>query len=178
MCNSICDYDKHDEPIRRRHNGLIMVGSIDTTNRNRIIIHIIKEIVYPTLRTNFPQDGLRTTKEEIYVTDKKHQCKNFDPKNYPVISGFDIVKKEKYSVDKVLDMYIPAVVIEIGGHNNPHLTGYMNLKKLEADIDEVLPSILPDLDYKEVVFDLSRQDRQFSDDQNFDQYTLKILLNF
>ena len=54
----------------------------------------------------------------------------------------------------------------------------MNLKKLESDIDEVLPAILPTLDYEEVIFDSSRSDRQFDDIIDVYNYTIKILLNF
>jgi hypothetical protein len=75
-------------------------------------------------------------------------------------------------------MYKPCVTINIGGHRDSHLTGKMNLKKLESDIDEILPSILPTLDYEEVIFDSSRGDRQFDDNIDVYDYTIKILLNF
>ena len=54
----------------------------------------------------------------------------------------------------------------------------MNLKKLESDIDEALLSILPELDYEEVVFDMSRFDRVYDDDTDINDYSFKILLNF
>jgi hypothetical protein len=55
----------------------------------------------------------------------------------------------------------------------------MNLLKLESDLDEVLPTILPTLDYEEVIFDVSRGNRGF-DTENYEvyDYTVKILLNF
>jgi hypothetical protein len=54
----------------------------------------------------------------------------------------------------------------------------MNLLKLESDIDEILPSILPTLDYEEVIFDSSRGDRRFDHIENYEvyDYTIKILL--
>jgi hypothetical protein len=45
-------------------------------------------------------------------------------------------------------------------------------------IDDALESILPTLDYKEVVFDHARFDRVFSDDTDVYDYTVKILLNY
>jgi len=54
----------------------------------------------------------------------------------------------------------------------------MNLRKLESDIDEALLSILPELDYEEVVFDMSRFDRVYDDDTDINDYSFKILLNF
>jgi len=75
-------------------------------------------------------------------------------------------------------MYVPSVVIEIGGRSESMSTGKFNLKYIESLIDEALESILPTLDYKEVVFDHSRFTRQFDDDKDFHDYTVKILLNF
>jgi hypothetical protein len=75
-------------------------------------------------------------------------------------------------------MYVPAVVIEIGNRDNSIASGGINLKKIELMIDDALESVLPTLDYKEVVFDMARFDRQFDDDKDIYDYTVKILLNF
>jgi hypothetical protein len=75
-------------------------------------------------------------------------------------------------------MYVPAVVIEIGNRDNSIASGGINLKKIELMIDDALESVLPTLDYKEVVFDQSRFDRKFDDDVDVYDYTIKILLNF
>jgi hypothetical protein len=102
-----------------------------------------------------------------------------DEKRDVTIYERDIAKKKEYSIDKILGMYKPCVTINIGGYSDSHTTGKMNLLKLESDLDEVLPTILPTLDYEEVIFDVSRGNRGF-DTENYEvyDYTVKILLNF
>jgi hypothetical protein len=76
-------------------------------------------------------------------------------------------------------MYKPCVTINIGGYSESYTTGKMKLLELESNLDEVLPTILPTLDYEEVIFDASRGNRGF-DVENYEvyDYTVKILLNF
>jgi hypothetical protein len=139
---------------------------------------------------------LRQSDESYYVTDKKWQCQNFNIDDYSDIKDgaefdtddykgrktkifqHDIDKKKQYSIDKIISMYVPAVVIEIGNRDNSIASGGINLKKIELMIDDALESVLPTLDYKEVVFDQSRFDRKFDDDVDIYDYTIKILLNF
>ena len=92
----------------------------------------------------------------------------------PITSATLLVCK----IPKILEMYKPCVTINIGGYHDSHTTGKMNLLKLESDLDEVLPTILPTLDYEEVIFDVSRDGRRF-DTENYEvyDYTVKILLN-
>ena len=192
------DAENFDRPIRRRYNGYSSVSDPNDDNRKiDIIIDILKDITMPTLFIGYPSVDFRTTEEEIYVTDDKYKCENFDINNYSLINkqsqphGFivkmgnrlrdttiqqsDITKKIKYDIDKILDMYKPGIVIRIGNLEG-HMTGKMNLRKLESGIDEILPSILPTLDYEEVIFDSSRGDRRFDDDMDVYDYTIKILL--
>lgn len=200
-CVAYGGYENHDKPNNRKYNGLLSVRNPKEGDKLDIIIHILKEIVSPTLTIGYPSYVIRQSDEQFYVTDKKWQCKNFNIDDYGIQDGFeyktddlhylaldrrgkgnvyssDIKKKKDYSIDKILDMHKPCVTINIGGHGDSHLTGKMNLKKLESDIDEVLPAILPTLDYEEVIFDSSRGDRHFDDDSDVYDYTIKILLNF
>ena len=193
-CVAYGDYENHDKPNNRKYNGLLSVPKPKESDKLNIIISILQDILNPTLRIgSYPSVFLRRDDDQYYVTDKKWNCANFDIDNYgfrsgdsfetsegknSVIHNSDIDKKKKYSVDKILDMYKPCVTINIGGYSDSHLTGKMNLKKLELDIDEILPSILPTLDYEEVIFDSSRGDRHFDDDTDINNYTIKILLNF
>jgi len=186
------NYENHDKPNKNKYNGLISVMNVNEESKLRIVKHILIDIISPTLDIGgYPGTMLRISDEQYYVTDKKWNCTNFDIDNYTFKDGdeltgdekrsfrtYDIDMKRKYSVDKVLDMYRPAISINIGGHDNSHLTGKMNLKKLESDIDDALLSILPELDYEEVVFDMARFDRVFDDNTDINDYSFKILLNF
>jgi hypothetical protein len=200
-CVAYGGYENLDREIMYRYSGLLSVmNPFDDSKKLDIIIHIIKEILYPTLFIGSPSISLRKTEEQIYVTDKKWNCVNFDIDSYEfnegeefVDVGFlktpgetgrrstttifksDLYKKKNYGVDKVISMYKPCLVIEIGGHNDSYRTGKISLSKLEPLLDDVLETILPDLDYEEVIWDKARGSRQFSDDEFYD-YTLKILL--
>jgi hypothetical protein len=197
-CIAYGDVENWDKPNNRKYNGLLSVRETDNKTKLRIIIHILKEIVFPTLSIgSYPSYLLRQSDESYYVTDKKWQCQNFniddykemgievgatfkgDEKRDVTIHERDITKKKEYSISKILDMYKPCVTVNIGGYSDSHTTGKMNLLKLESDLDEVLPSILPTLDYEEVIFDVSRGNRGF-DTENYEvyDYTVKILLNF
>jgi len=197
LCISTGNYENHDKPNKNKYSGLITVMNVNEESKLRIIAHILLDIISPTLNIgHYPSAMLRISDEQYYVTDKKWNCVNFDIDNYLNgydefsndetkdkiskirIDDYDIENKKAYSVDKVLDMYKPTININIGGYDNSHLTGKMNLKKLESNIDEALLSILPELDYEEVVFDMSRFDRVYDDDTDINDYSFKILLNF
>ena len=198
-CVAYGDVDNYDKPLRNKYNGLITVRNKDERDKLRIIVHIIKDIVLPTFSIgSYPSHFLRQSDESYYVTEPKWQCQNFNIDDFQemgikagasfdtddfkgrqvTISQFDIDKKKKYDINKIIEMYVPSVVIEIGGRSESLSTGKFNLKYVESLIDEALESILPTLDYKEVVFDHARFDRRFDDDQDFHDYTVKILLNF
>jgi hypothetical protein len=194
-CIAYGDYENIEKDIQLRHNGLISYQDLNNQSRKLdIIIHILINIIYPTLFIGSPSVTMRNSKDEYFVTDEKWQCQNFDIKNYKVKEGdvlengnsgrrstttiysFDLKKKELYSVDKVIQMYKPCIVIEIGGHDNSYRTGQFKLDDIESKFDEVLPTILPELDYEDVIWDHSRGTRQFDTSAGFYDYTLKIIL--
>jgi hypothetical protein len=198
-CIAYGDVENYNKPNRYKYNGLITVRNKDDRDKMRIIIHILKEIVFPTLKIgSYPDMMLRQSDESYYVTAPKWQCQNFNIDDYQEmgikagtefeaddykdrktrIFQHDIDRKKSYSIDKILEMYKPAVIIEIGNRDNSISTGGMNLKNLESLIDESLESILPTLDYEEVIYDMSRGNRQFDENSDVYDYTVKILLNF
>lgn len=183
------DYEKINEPVKRKYSGTMPVVNLDSEERYLMIMKdIIRAILQPTFKMGGYKDEvyIRQTEAEEYVTDKKFQCVNFDIMNHEIVFNSDVVHKRKYDLQKlrnyspanILSMYVPCVYIDIGRNRDTHRTGTMNLKKLESDFDEVLPSILPTLDHDEVIFDMSREDRRFDADRDIYDYTVKILLKF
>jgi hypothetical protein len=180
------DVEKHDEPIRRRFNGIQPVNLDDENDKIHTIVNIIQTMVQPTLSLGSFKDfaNIRTTNDEVFVTDKKYQCQNFNIENYQIYysilyqekSPFSDLVRRKYNINLYLDMYQPGITISIGGNQAVAKDGF-NLRKLESRLDEILPSILHDLDYKEVIFDAARFDRKFDDNTEMYDYTVKILLN-
>lgn len=197
FCVAYGDVERWNKPNKYKYNGLVTVPRGDAKDRLRIIIHILKDIIFPTLYIGtYPSMLLRQSDESYYVTEPKWKCANFNIDDYQVmgikagaefdsddsrgrkilIHDSDIKKKKEYSVDKFLDMYTPAIVIEIGNRDTSY-QGDMNLSKLESLFDEALESILPNLDYNEVLWDRSRNERHFRDDIQVGEYSVKILLN-
>lgn len=195
-CIAYGDYENFDKDIQNRYNGLISYQDLNNQSRKLdIIIHILIDIIYPTLFIGSPSVSMRNSKDEYFVTDEKWQCQNFDIKNYKFKEGdelengnsgrrsttyilpSDLKKKESYSVDKVIQMYKPCIVIKIGGHNNSHMSGQFKLDDIESKFDEVLPTILPELDYEDVIWDYLRNQRlkDMNQDGVYD-YTVKIIL--
>lgn len=177
-------YENWDKPIRNRYNGYSTVtNKNDQLRKMDIIIDIIKEIIYPTLYVGaaFRNKKLRNNEASEYVTDEHYKCKNFDIDYYIENNNIDLASYElsdfkKYNVDKIISLFVPAVIIDIGSQDDNPMTLRMNLRKLEADIDETMLSILPTLDYEEVVYDMSRYDRRYDDDIDISDYCIKIIL--
>ena len=185
------DYYRKDEPIKRKYNGTMPVSDTEDDSRFYAIMRdIIRSIMLPTFKIGGYKNDvyIRQDEAEEYVTDKKFQCVNFDIMNYEVVRNSDIIVKNKYDLQKlrnysptnILTMYVPCVYIDIGRNytDDPYKSAPMNLRKLESGLDEVLPTILPTMDHGEVIFGMSRGDRQFDDDTDIEDYTLKILLKF
>jgi len=181
------DYTNIDEPKKRKYNGLMPVSDLKDESRFVMIMKdIIRSILLPTFRIGGWKDEvyIRQDNAEEYVTDEKFQCVNFNIMDYDVVNNSDILIKHKYNLQKldkyspenVLDMYVPCLLINIGGRDDKYTT--MNLRKLESGLDEVLPSILPTLEYDEIIFDMVRGDRMYDDNTNISDYKLKILLKF
>ena len=180
------DYTSIDEPKKRKYNGIMPVSDLKDESRFVMIMkEIIRSILLPTFRIGGWKDEvyIRQDNAEEYVTDEKFQCVNFNIMDYAVSNSdilikhkYDLQKLDKYSPENVLDMYVPCLLISIGARDDQHTT--INLRKLESGLDEVLPTILPTLEYDEVIFDMTRGDRRYDDDTDISDYKVKILLKF
>lgn len=152
---------------------------------DKSIDYIICDIIYKILsettsiRSPFePYHDIRKTHDELYVTDEIYNCENFNIDNYPSLSDLPNYLLEKfklYSPENILKTYRPAIFIKFGHHSERH----MYVKEIENDIDYILPSILPTIDYDEVIWDHGRYHRYHgSRYENFKiyDYTIKIVL--
>ncbi len=146
-------------------------GVIYTKDKINVFIHILLNIVLPTLhKSTNSLEYLRKTKEQISISSPKWNCANFDIRNYDSAKA-DMVN---YSVQNVLDMYHPGVVICFGTDHSERQK--VSIKKIETLFDEHIESIVSELDYKKVIWDYSRYERRFSNEDLIYEYTLKILL--
>lgn len=183
-------YENWDVPIQNRYNAYYVIkNKKDEANKLHTIINIIKEIIYPTLYkgytsghgSTFKNEKLRNNEASEYVTDEHYKCKNFDI-NYYIennnidLASYDILKFKKYDVDRIINLCVPAVIINIGSQDKTQMSIKMNLKKLEEDIDEAMLSILPTIDYEKVVYDMERFSRRYDDDIDIYDYCVKIIL--
>lgn len=181
------DPDRSKYELSRRFNGIVTVGECGDGDKLRMIIHILKEMIYPTLFVGqFPyrSKNLRVGKDEVFVTDKKYQCQNFNSEEFPLDStytnlmmpnrgtdSYTFTTSKRYDINLFLDMYQPGIYISIKSDKS------FDLGKVEKGLDSVLPSILSDLDYKEVIFDHKRGIGEEKAEIVTYDYDLKILLN-
>jgi len=170
----------------------VMYGG-DKDSREHAILHIISDIIHPTIYIGYPSIHIRETDDQLYVNDDTWSCENFDINNFGIKSGdeiengqkgrrsktnifsHDIKEKELYSVDKIIKMNRGAVVISVGEISG-NLKNTIKLNELEGYLDEVIPSVLPEIKYDEVIWDCARGSRRFDDDMSIYDYTLKIVL--
>jgi hypothetical protein len=186
------DINKYNQDLEYKFSGMM---SYSEDKLKSYIIHFVKELIYFTSFIGYPSIHLRTTKEQEYVLDEKWKCSNFNIDNFDIKSGSEykngsssqrrntttiydsnINSKKNFNINKYLEMYEPCIIIDIGGYTNSHRTGKFDIYKIEDILDEKLPIILENIDYKGIVWDYSRNERRFSDTE-FSDYTLKIILN-
>ena len=178
------DYEGYSlDDNSRKYNGTMPVIELTESKKIFIIVSILLEIVNPTLKIGRSYSTIRKTNDQIFVTDEKWQCKNFDIRlyqnnidDYDKVWSGDINKINKYSVDNIINMYRASVIINIGGWGSNHNTGKMDLLKLENDLDQVIDLVTADLDYEDIIWDMSRGTRRFDTSNPISEYTVKILL--
>lgn len=138
-------------------------GLIEYANINFIIVHIIKSIIYPTLsEIRRRSENIRKTVDQIYVLDDKYKCKFAS--NSLVFS-----RSDKYDVDDIIFKYKPAILISVESDE-------FQISAIEKDLENILPSILHSFDYEDIIWDMSKGSRKFSDDTKVSEYSLKIIL--
>lgn len=190
ILGAVATYDYENKGY---NNFLTISGTFDNSEKINVVVDIIKDIVYPTLFIGSPSIHIRRTNEQIYVTDKKWNCVNFSIDKYgfkvgdvldngnsmrrktTTIFSSDIKRKSKYSVSKIIQLYEPSLVIKIGDYVNNSVS--FKLNHIESMLEESLETILPELDYKKVIWDYSKGDRQFNVNTDIYDYSLKIILN-
>lgn len=146
--------------------------TVENFDRKFILAELMLSIMQPTL-------SRRVTQEEISVEDSKYNCVNFKRYEHLYKSAtFDYFRDkclEKYSINAVLDSFVPSVVIYIDLEYNNYNT--FSSKWFENEADEILKyEVLPNLDYYSVIWRYS-EDGKFKIDRNITDYSIKILLN-
>ena len=176
------DYDRVNDSNDLKYNGTMPIFESDDVKRKSYILHnIIFEIVKPTVsysRLIDTEVNFRMTPESEFVTDKKWQCQNFDFSEFSELKEYEMKSLKFYSPENVLSMYQPGIVIDIGGWSSvdSHRTGQMSLLDLEKELDDRIELITGELDYEEVLWPFSRDERYFDTSRPIYDYTLKILL--
>jgi len=195
LCVLYCSPDNLKESIERRFRGSMGVKNDIDSSRTHIICHILLDMVNPTFSISYPSVEIRQTDEQIYVTDPKWNCVNFNIDNYEIskkegqhipvpfdyrkrqtfISPLDLDKLRKYNIEDFFECYKPGIYIQLydSGHNYIK----MPLKKIEQLFDENLPRILSEVEYEKILWEVPRENRQF-DENSYELYdfTIKILL--
>lgn len=169
-----------------KYNQLTMAKDLESLEK-RLVLNILIDIIYPTLFIGHPSINLRITKEQIYVTDKKWQCSNFNVNDYikpgtyhngrrerrkTTIFEHTIKEKEKYNFYKILNSHKPCILIIVDNMISSFNTTF-KVSHIQNLLDEVLPTILPELDYEKVIWDGVKK---IDSDIDIYDYKLKILL--
>ena len=195
LCVLYCNTENLKEPIERRYRGSMSVGEDKDRSRQFIICHILLDMLNPTFSIGYPSILIRETDEQLYVTDPKWNCVNFNIDNYEIskkegqrvpapsdykkrgtlISSLDLDKLRKYNIEDFFQCYKPGIYIEL--YDNKGYNWKISIKKVEDLFDEYLPRILHGLEYEEVLWEIPRQGRRF-DETTYElyDYTLKVLL--
>lgn len=177
------DFERYDEEPDRRYNGMMSVSKTDTNRKLDIICHFLKNLLNDTIWIRYwsEKKPVRVSDEEKFVTSDEFSIKNFknlsfDPKlgeNWNLTKFLDF--KSKFSVEKFLDMYRPSIFITIGAEKVTKISH----NKIKSEFSELLPSILSDLDYEEVIWPWRQKPNNVTkEDEDFDIYDfdLKIIL--
>lgn len=180
LCVLYTDTDRSNMPKTQRYNGLITCKTSDNSEKINLISHFLVSLLSPTLfiseygRTSSTLLS-RTTHDEVYVTSQKWSMKNISKTKFKFEENSEVSQsalsrfldaKQKYNLENSLDFYTPGIYIGLS-------TDYMNQidgKVLTSRFEEVMPSILSELDYEEVIWPW-KADLPYVND-----YDLKILL--
>jgi hypothetical protein len=176
-------YEKINDSSDLKFNGTMPIMDLnDKSRKSQIMISILKEMVHPTLYCiRFKEDvSFRNDNESLYVTDEKWQCQNFDFEQFHKtghLTDYEFNKVQKYSLENVLSMYRPGVVISIGFlGSDSRYTGEMYLDDLEESLDSAIEVIESEVDYEDVIWSYTRGERHYDTSKPIYEYDLKILL--
>jgi hypothetical protein len=177
------DYDFLDRDNQHRYNGMMSVKEVNNNKKLIIICEFLKSLLSDVLwlRTFNDRITSRITDDEKYVTSDYWSIKNLSKQileieKRDVESEYSKTKflkfKEGFSIDKYLDMYKPGIYITIG--SKEFMGNKMSHNKIKKEFENILPSILHDLDYEEVIWG-SKLPTDMEDIEIY-EYDFKILL--
>lgn len=187
------NFKKYFEDVDERYNSSRGFNA-NKIDKESLIIGIISDIIRPTLMIY--DQKIRQTNDQIYVTDPKWNCVNFNIDDYesqndlePANNAEEEARRhsflmvnqrqgkkdlKKYSVDKFFDkMYVPALNIKIGDYSDGMT---MNLLEVEKRLDAVVDDILFDIPHSDIIWDSARFKRRFDPNINIYQYNIKVIL--
>ncbi len=149
-CQLYRDSGNYELSNKRRYNGMITVTD-SNKEKNYLIVCFLVEILHSTLY----QEGRNTriTNDEIYVTDQKWSISNLSKTVYEIEKYENSAKfkkiKDNFDLDKLLDLRRPGIFINLTNHDS---SSALSLKKVRREFEEIMPSILSELDYEEVIY--------------------------
>lgn len=193
------NFKKYFEDVDERYNSSRGFNA-NKIDKESLIIDIISDIIRPTLMIY--DQKIRQTNDQIYVTDPKWNCVNFNIDDYESQNDLEPANNDeeeapfradarrhsflmvnqrqgkkdlkKYSVDKFFDkMYVPALNIKIGDYSDGMT---MNLLEVEKRLDAVVDDILFDIPHSDIIWDSARFKRRFDPNINIYQYNIKVIL--
>lgn len=143
-----------------------------STNLRYKLLSILINIVSPTLFYNGKK--IRNTYEQEYVIIDKYKCINFNINDYYIFQNenyiFDLYK---YSTIKIINNVYPTLDLKVECED--YYNKKFNLFNFEKKLDQILNVVLKDINYKHIIFDYSRINRNF-DIGEVNEYNLKIIL--
>jgi hypothetical protein len=174
------DIDRYNNEPKLRYNGLMSVTETDKNSKLHIICNFLKDLLYKVLWiTDHGHSGFtkkpQFSMDQLYVTSDKFSIKNF--KNIDVTvsaTPFSLKRylkmKSEFSIERYLDMYRPSIYISVG--SSMMMSAKISKNKITKEFQEVLPSIISDLNYDTVIWPYtnSQQDIEIYD------FDIKILL--
>jgi len=185
------DISRYDEKNYEKLSGMMSVVEISEQRKLNIIVNFLNKILSDTLWIrNFKDNKMtRTSNDEIYVTSDKWSLKNLKEQELEIINKsvrnepfstfneYSINKflklKNNFSIEKCLEQYLPAIYISISSYK--FSAAKLSHNKIRKEFEDILPSILNDIDYSEILWDWELQ--KDKDDIEIYGYGLKILLN-
>lgn len=173
--------------------GTITVSEVNENKKLNIIMNFLMFILNKSLFIHYFKNTIqiRTTNDELYVTSDEWSLKNLKYQDIDIlkddktdINFRNFLKfKNEFSIDKYLNLYLPAIFIYISGGGFGEMSK-ISLNKITKQFEDILPSILHDIDYSDILY--SWKLPKYSDDAPFPlplpdieiyDFDLKIILN-
>jgi hypothetical protein len=146
----------NDEYNPGRINGFLGINPKDLkSNKSWAIAHML-------------QDGLVPEEEKWPLTKSSRT------------NWTEIKVKENLNFKDIVNNYKPGISIRIGrnhsGDGMPSTKEDFAIKDIEKSLDNILPLITEHLPLDEIIWDLSRGSRRFTDEDTIKEYDVKLIL--